>query len=120
MRRPRPPILLVLFTALAACYAKKADHEKGPMSGTGLPLPDGGAVDGPTGGADAGDAPVNGDGPARQDGEGGVAAGPDGATDRPPSAQVQPYQKFLDDEWKAWSARWTTCFNRAPEVLTQE
>jgi hypothetical protein len=112
----RPGLLLPLACAVlgAACYAKKADGNHGPMSGSGLPVPDGGGLpDGAVAGTVDG-APAVADGNAS--GDGGHAG--DLAADRGPSAQVMAYTQFLDEQWKAWSARWVTCFNAAPEALS--
>jgi hypothetical protein len=106
---PRLAKTLPLLLLGAACYGKKADSVEGPMSSTGLPIPDGGPL---PDGATAPDA-----NPAATDGGGGDGRAGDASADRGPSPQVMAYTQFLDEQWKAWSARWVTCFNTPPEAL---
>jgi hypothetical protein len=102
-----PARFLVLPFLALACYAKKVDNTDGPISGTGFPLPDGGMADSPGNDAASSDTASN-------------AIAPDGGgADRPPpSPTLTAYQQYLDQQWKAWSARWVTCFNTAPEALS--
>src|SRR4051794_2321258 len=103
---PAPTRLLLLVLLCAACYARKAEPGAAPISGNGLPIPDGGMS-----GALPGDA-------SPPDAAAGDSARLDSSPDRALPAQVTAYRRYLDEQWKAWSARWISCFNSAPEALS--